>query len=105
MPASGIGRISEPCVNMIGQLRRWRYRREIDQRRDLHALGSSEDSARGIQLSRLNQQWARTLELSPYFARMRRERELPYGFESLQQFVKHVPPTSRADVQAYGAEM
>jgi phenylacetate-CoA ligase len=90
---------------MIGLLRRWRYRREIDKRRDLHVLGRSEESVRTIQLSRLNDQWARTVELSPYFARMRRERGLPNRFESLEQFVEQVPPTSRADVQTFGAEM
>ena len=92
-------------VTVAGRLRHWRYRRDIDHRRGIHALGSSDAGARAIQLTRLNQEWTRTLGSSPYFARLRSDRNLPYRFESLEQFVEQVPPTTRADVQANRAEI
>ena len=102
----GLARAAEKFrVSVAGRVRRWRYRREIDDRRALHALGSSDETAGAIQLSRLNQEWARTIGASPYFARLCRDRRLPSRFDSLQQFVDEVPPTTRADVQTHGAEM
>jgi len=92
-------------VSLAGRVRRWRYGRAIDHRRKLHSLGSSGESSGAIQLARLNLEWARVIDASPYYARMRRDRRLPSRFDSLQQFVTQIPPTTRADVQAHGAEM
>ncbi len=90
-------------MTFVGRWRAQRERSGITSRQALHSLGPEEGLTRQLEL--LNAEWLRLLDASPYAARLRSERQLPDQFESLQQFVATVPPTTRKEVQTLGDEI
>ncbi|MBN8279137.1 MAG: hypothetical protein J0M16_00830, partial [Gammaproteobacteria bacterium] len=92
-------------MTLAGRARRWRYGGEVRRRQAAYDLGTSREHSLAIQLRKLNTEWARLRAVSPWVARLHRERRLPDQFGSLEEYVALVPATRREDVQAGLAEM
>jgi phenylacetate-CoA ligase len=90
-------------MTLTGRARALVYKSSIDARRRDYD-GVSSESRIATQLTALNAEWARVIEVVPYYRRVVKSGQLPRRFDSLEDFAARVPVTTRVDVQAGLAE-
>jgi phenylacetate-coenzyme A ligase PaaK-like adenylate-forming protein len=76
----------------------------LSERYVQYAQSLEPGSRRAIQLNLWNEEWRRIIGI-PHYKRMAAECHLPATFESWDQFVKSVPPTTRRTIQQFKADM
>jgi phenylacetate-CoA ligase len=91
-------------MTLASRLRELRYRDEIAAQQRGTAVASAHERRRQ-QLELLNAEWERSCRDVPYLERIRGELGLPGRFDSLEEFVARVPPTTRDTVRREGAAL
>jgi phenylacetate-CoA ligase len=89
---------------IASQLRDRFLRRPVQERAALYADPPDARAIASRQLQMWNREWSRILREVPFYATLQKQIGLPDRFNSWDQFVRHVPVTTRSQVQTARAE-
>ncbi len=86
-------------MTLVANLRARAYNRVIQERVEQYAHMTSNQTRQEYQLHLWNQEWRRIAHQVPYYKELKRRAVLPDSFRSWQEFVDHVPVSTRRTVK------
>ncbi len=92
-------------MTLVGRIRERVLAQAVASNSAFYAVERSADERHAVQLASLNREWARITAQVPYYAELVSRAQAPACFESLEQFVDCIPPTTRDAIHERGSEM
>lgn len=92
-------------MSLLGYVRKVRLSSAIEDRSSDCRKTLKDEDRLEWQLDRFNKLWQQTIKSVPYYAKLVRDKNLPYKFSSWQEFIENVPITKKEIVDKRRAEM